>query len=227
MIELFGIFERHLGRLFLPPGHLPSLTSHAPILHSTTILKSLALHAHTPRIKNVLIFLRTSLTSPFTPRMAAATNDATKDVTRSTRSMKDGAEKLSHVPAKRRASQKNGAGLIPPATSKKPRASSAAKKKAALSKEVDDERAMAEALAANRAEGNEKAFHDVAMQDTEAMLAGSSLATQETLLSGASKGLLEEAGAGDAATLDCKSTPVTAGVEQTFDCNSNNVTAAA
>jgi hypothetical protein len=104
--------------------------------------------------------------------------------------------------------------------------SSAANKKAALSKEVDDERAMAEALAANRAEENEKAFNDVVMQDAQAMLAGSPLATQEILLSGASEDFLEEAGVGDAATFDYKSTTVTVAVEQTFDYNSNNVTAA-
>ena len=121
--------------------------------------------------------------------------DATKEVTRSMRSMKEGAEKLSHVPAKRRTSQKNGAGLIPPATSKKSRGFgfSAANKKAALSKEVDDERAMAEQLAANRAQENEKALHEVAMEDARAILKDSPLATQEITLDRASVGSLEEA----------------------------------
>ena len=91
--------------------------------------------------------------------------------------------------------------------------SSAANKKAALSKEVDDERAMAEALAANRAEESEKAFNAVAMDDARAILADSPLATQEIALGGASEGFLEEAGIGDTATFDYNSTTATAVVQ--------------
>ena len=72
---------------------------------------------------------------------------------------------------------------------------------------------MAEALAANRAEENEKAFNEVAMQDARAMLADSPLATQEITLGGASDDFLEEAGVGDAATFDYNSTTATAAAQ--------------
>ena len=170
--------------------------------------------------------------------MAVATNDATKAVARSMRSMKEGAQKLSHVPEKRRAAQKNGAGLIPPATSKKSRASSAANKKAGLAKEVDDERAMAEQLAANRAAENEKALQEVAMEDARAILKDSPLATQEITLDRAPVGSLEAAGIGDAAVdfleeagigdADAVAFLEEAGIDDatTFDYNSTTVTAA-
>jgi hypothetical protein len=125
VIEHLGIFERHLGRLFLPvpcPLYLPT--------HQFSIPQHLSLSrcTRTHHASQTFSCFFVPSSSPFpshthpdlliSPRMAVATSDATKEVTRSMRSMKEGAEKLSHVPAKRRASQKNGAGLIPPATSK-------------------------------------------------------------------------------------------------------------